>query len=266
MLKFPIERIVCLTEETVETIYLLKEEKKIVGVTGYAVRPKIVRNEKMRVGSFTSARIDKIIDLKPDIVLTFSDVQAELSKKLISEGLNVFCFNQRNVSEILSMIKILGQLLNCSKKSNYLVEKLEHNLIRIKSKSIKNRYKPKIYFEEWDDPLITGIRWVSELIEIAGGEDIFKIKSKNCKSKNRIVTFEEVIKKDPDIIISSWCGKKVNYKKIIERKNWKKIKAVKDNHIYEIKSPFILQPGPAALTDGINQIEKIISTWLKSKN
>ena len=263
MLKFPIERIVCLTEETVETIYLLNEQDKIVGVTGYAVRPTIVRKEKTRVSSFISAKIEKILALKPDIVFTFSDIQADVSKQLISQGLNVFCFNQRSIDEVFSMIRILGQLLDCSKKADYLVNDLKKNLEQIKSKSFQNKFKPRIYFEEWDDPLITGINWVSELIEVAGGEDIFSSLGKNSKAKNRVVTKEQVLNENPDIIISSWCGKKISFDKIICRKNWHKIKAVKNKQIYEIKSPIILQPGPAALTEGVKQIEKIINIWLR---
>ena len=181
MLKYPVERVICLSEETVEIIYLLGKEEKIVGVTGYAIRPKIVRSQKPRISSFISAKVDKILKLHPDIVLTFSDVQADLSKELISAGLNVLCFNQREIKEIYSMINIIGSLLCCSDEAKNLVSTLKENLSKITIRSSKNKRKPKIFFEEWDDPIITGIRWVSELIKIGGGIDIFDTKSRNFK-------------------------------------------------------------------------------------
>ncbi len=265
MLKYPLERVVCLSEETVEIIYLLGKEEKIVGVTGYAIRPKIVRIQKPRVSSFISAKVDKILKLNPDIVLTFSDVQANLSKELISAGLNVLCFNQREIKEIYSMIHIIGSLLCCSDQAISLVNNLKENLSKINIRAGKNKRKPKIFFEEWDDPIITGIRWVSELIKISGGIDIFDTKSRNFKSIDRVVNSQEIIENNPDIIVASWCGKKVNFDKIRNRERWYEINAIKNNHIYEIKSPIILQPGPAALTEGIKKIEDIISIWQNDK-
>ncbi len=258
-MKYPPERIVCLTEETVETLYLLGEEKRIVGVTGYAIRPSRVRKEKIRVSSFISAKIDKILALKPDLVLTFSDIQADISKNLIKEGLNVFCFNQRDVSGIIAMIETLGALLNCQKKSSELISKITSNII--KTRELQPRYKPSIYFEEWDDPLISGIGWVSDLIDIAGGVDIFSELSSKPDAKSRIISSKDVIKRNPEIILASWCGKMVKPEQIAARKGWNNIKAIQNQKIYEIKSSIILQPGPAALFDGLDAIVKIINNY-----
>ena len=258
MKKFPPERIVCLTEETVETIYLLGEENRIVGVTGYATRPKQVRNEKPRISSFISANIDKIIDLKPDLILAFSDIQSEIVSNLIKKGQSVLCFNQRDIEGIFNMIQTISNLLDIKQKGINLISKLKNNIYQIENK-YNNYSKLKVYFEEWNDPLITGLKWVSELINIAGGEDIFYKKSFNELAKDRIISEEDVIKGNPDIIIGSWCGKKVNFDQIRNRKGWNKVNAIKYDKIYEIKSPLILQPGPAALTDGLDQIVKILN-------
>ena len=259
MLNFPLKRLICLSEETVETIYLLGQEHKLVGVTGYAVRPSQVRKEKPRVSSFVSGNLEKIADLSPDLILTFSDVQAQLSKELISYGFNVLALNQRNISEILSMIKTLGTLLNCQRKASFLVRKLKK--IIVEHRSIEKSFKPRVYFEEWNEPFITGISWVSELVELAGGVDIFVDRSKMSKAEGRVVSSEEVVAANPDIILASWCGKKVNVDSIANRPGWKQMPAVKGNFIYEIKSPIILQPGPAVITDGLPAIHKIISNW-----
>ena len=258
MKKFPPERIVCLTEETVETIYLLGEEKRIVGVTGYATRPKQVRNEKPRISSFISANVDKIINLDPDLIFAFSDIQSEIVANLVKKGQSVLCFNQRDIQGILNMIQTICSLLDVKQKGVNLISKLNNKIFKIKNKY--NKYKRlKVYFEEWNDPLITGLKWVSELIDIAGGEDIFYTKSSNELAKDRIISDEDVIQKNPDIIIGSWCGKKVNFNQIRNRKGWDKIKAIKYDKIYEIKSPLILQPGPAAITDGLDEIVKILN-------
>jgi len=259
MLNFPPRRLVCLSEETVETIYLLEEEQKIVGVTGYAVRPPRVRKEKPRVGSFVSANIEKIKNLNPDLVLTFSDVQATLSKELISEGFNVIAFNQRTVSEIFAMIESLGALLNCPKKAFILVDRLKK--IAFATQSKVKLPKPKIYFEEWNEPLITGVSWVSDVIELAGGIDVFISKSKSSKAEGRVVSSQEVIEANPDIIIGSWCGKKVNFDMIKKRDGWEQIKAVSNGNIFEVKSPIILQPGPAVITHGLSELSKIVCSW-----
>ena len=258
MNNFPPQRIVCLTEETVELLYLLGEEDRIVGVTGYAVRPKIVRKQKPRISSFKSANIQKIIELKPDIVLAFSDIQSEIVANLVKKGQSVLCFNQRDIEGIFNMIQTICNLLDIKQKGINLISKLKKNIYQIKNK-YSNYNKLKVYFEEWNDPLITGLKWVSELINIAGGKDIFNTKSFNELAKDRIISEEEVIKKNPDIIIGSWCGKKVKFDQIRNRRGWDKINAIKYNKIYEIKSPLILQPGPAALTDGLDEIVKILN-------
>ena len=258
MNNFPPQRIVCLTEETVELLYLLGEEDRIVGVTGYAVRPKIVRKQKPRISSFKSANIQKIIELKPDIVLAFSDIQSEIDANLVKKGQSVLCFNQRDIEGIFNMIQTICNLLDIKQKGINLISKLKKNIYQIKNK-YSNYNKLKVYFEEWNDPLITGLKWVSELINIAGGEDIFYKKSLNELAKDRIISEEEVIKENPDIIIGSWCGKKVNFDQIRNRRGWNKINAIKYDKIYEIKSPLILQPGPAALTDGLDEIVKILN-------
>ena len=258
MNNFPPKRIVCLTEETVELLYLLGEDNRIVGVTGYAVRPKVVRKEKPKVSSFKSANIEKIIELKPDIILAFSDIQSEIVANLVKKGQSVLCFNQRDIKGIFNMIQTISNLLDIKQKGMNLISKLNDNIHLIKHKY--NKYnRLKVYFEEWNDPLITGLKWVSELINIAGGEDIFHTKSLNELAKDRIISEEDVIKANPDIIIGSWCGKKVNFNQIKNRKGWNKINAVKYDKIYEIKSPLILQPGPAALTDGLEEIVKILN-------
>ena len=259
MFNFPPNKIVCLSEETVETIYLLGEEKRIVGVTGFAVRPERVRKEKPRISSFISAKIDKIVELKPDLIFTFSDIQADISKQLISKGLNVFCFNHRDTNGILSMIKVIGAILDCNEKSINLYNKLSNIIKETRNKSPKIR--PKIYFEEWNDPLISGIQWVSELIDIAGGIDVFLKKSSNSLAVNRIISSEDVIAANPDIIIASWCGKKFNFESMCSRPGWGKINAIQNNKVFEIKSPLILQPGPAAITHGLEIISKIIQNF-----
>ena len=260
-MSFP-TRIVCLTEETAEILYDLGAEDLIVGISGYTVRPKRARKEKPKVSAFITAKIDKILDLKPDLVLGFSDLQSEICSTLINEGVNVLCFNQRSISEILNVIEFIGRIVNLQEKTEQYLKDINSNLdnIRLFSKNLKNN--PKVFFEEWDDPIITGIEWVSELVEIAGGIDIFKYHSSKPNAKDRIIkNSDEVVNANPDIIFASWCGKKLNKDKIINRNNWHMINAVKNNDIYEIKSPLILQPGPAALTDGLNEINKVISNW-----
>ena len=251
MRDFKPNRIVCLTEETVETLYLLGEQDRVVGVTGYAVRPPEVRKEKVRVGAFTSADIPKILSLNPDLVLTFSDLQADIAAELISKGIDVHAFNQRSVEGILSMISMIGSLVGASKKSEELISGYAEKLETLRK---KEREVIKVYIEEWDEPMISGILWFSELVQIAGGVDVFSDKSKNTDAKSRILEPEEVIKANPDVIIASWCGKKVRKEKIAARRNWKSIPAVKNDLIFEIKSPLILQPGPAALGPGLDQI------------
>jgi iron complex transport system substrate-binding protein len=248
---FPPERIICLTEETVETLYLLGEESRIVGISGYVVRPPRARREKPRVSAFTSADIPKILDLKPDLVLTFSDLQADIAAALIRAHVEVHAFNQRSITQILDMIRTLGALVGAADRADRLAGEL--------AATVGFARKPKVYFEEWDEPMISGIGWVSELIEAAGGVDVFADRA-SCKSaKDRIVTAEEVIRNEPDIIIGSWCGKKFRPEKLANRPGFDHIPAVKYGALYEIKSPLILQPGPAALTDGLAELQRIIA-------
>ena len=258
MRKFPPERIVCLTEETVETLYLLGEEARIVGVSGYAVRPPQVRKEKPRVAAFTSADIPKILALEPDIVLTFSDLQASIVAELITLGVTVMAYNHRDIAGILAMIRHLGALVGATAQAEALAKGYERRLTQIAEKSYQ-KTPPSVYFEEWDEPMITGIKWVSELVEIAGGRDIFPQQAMQKAAKDRFVTSEQVIKAAPNIILASWCGKKVRPEKIASRPGWQDIPAVKNQQIAEIKSALILQPGPAALTDGLDAIKEILS-------
>ena len=249
---FPPRRLVCLTEETVETLYLMGEEDRIVGVSGYAVRPARVRREKPRVSAFTSANIGKITALKPDLVLAFSDLQADIAAALGRAGVAVHLFNQRDVAGIFATIRMVGALIGEPAKGEALAVRLERRIAEVAARAPALR--PRVYFEEWDDPIITGIGWVSELIEIAGGIDCFAHLRTGQAAKDRIITAGDVIAARPDVIIASWCGKKVAPDKIRGRLGWDAIPAVANNRIVEIKSPLILQPGPAALTDGLDAL------------
>jgi len=257
MKEFPPRRIVCLTEETVETLYMLGEDARIVGVSGYAVRPPQVRREKPRVSAFTSANIEKILALQPDLVLTFSDLQADIAAALIKAGIAVHAFNHRDVAGILAMVRTVGALVGCSTRAEALADDLSRRITKISSFGRTSR--PKVYFEEWDEPMISGIGWVSELIGIAGGIDVFAHLRTEQAAKDRIVGPDAVIAAAPDVILASWCGKKVVPEKIAARPGWNGIPAVKNNRIVEIKSPLILQPGPAALTDGLDAI--VAALW-----
>ena len=242
-----------MTEETVETLYLLGQEHRIVGVSGYAVRPKRVRQEKPRVSAFTSADIPKILALEPDLVLTFSDLQADIVAELIRAGVTVMAYNQRDIAGILAMIRQLGATVGAGPQAMRLADGFERRLDDIASRS-QTRDRLRVYFEEWDDPMISGIKWVSELVEIAGGQDVFPEHANAAAAMDRIVTSEQVIAAAPDVILASWCGKKVRPEKICARAGWDAIPAVKSGRITEIKSPLILQPGPAALSDGLDAI------------
>ncbi len=251
------ERIVCLTEETTETLYLLGEERRIVGISGYTVRPARARREKPRVSAFLSAKNEKILALRPDLVIGFSDLQADIARDLAKAGLNVLLFNQRSVQEILDMILALASLVGAAQKGLDLVGKLEGNLQAIRKGAPAER--PRVYFEEWDEPMISGIRWVSELVEIAGGEDVFRERSFSQAASGRIIADpDEVVRQKPDIIIGSWCGKKFRPERVAARPGWDAVPAVRDARLYEIKSSEILQPGPAALTDGVQRIAEIL--------
>ena len=251
---FPSERIVCLTEGTVETLYLLGEQDRIVGVTGYAVRPPQVRREKPRVGAFTTADVGKIAALKPGLVPAFSDLQAPIAADLARAGLAVHVFNQRSVAGILAMVRTLGALVDCTPKADALALSLHQRLTTIEARYAGKQQRPRVFFEEWDDPLISAIGWVSELIEIAGGEDVFASLRKQQAASGRVVSANSVIDAKPDVIIASWCGKKVRPQRISDRPGWRAIPAVEQGRIVEIKSPLILQPGPAALTDGLDAL------------
>ncbi|HEX3113839.1 MAG TPA: cobalamin-binding protein [Bradyrhizobium sp.] len=253
MRQFPPRRIVCLTEETVETLYLLGEEDRIVGVSGYAVRPPRVRREKPRVSAFISADIPKILALEPDLVLAFSDLQADIVADLVRSGVAIHVFNQRDVAGILVMIRTLGALVGAAERADQLAAGFEARLEKIAS-TPRPSGRPRVYFEEWDDPLISGIGWVSELIEIAGGEDILPGLRFRQAAKDRIILPGVVRAAAPEVILASWCGKKVVPDRIRKRPGWSEIPAVRNNRIVEIKSPLILQPGPAALTDGLDAI------------
>lgn len=264
MRNFPPRRIVCLTEETVETLYLLGEDARIVGVSGYAVRPPQVRREKPRVSAFLSADIGKILALEPDLVLTFSDLQAAIVADLVKAGVAVHAFNQRDIAGIFAMIRTLGGLIGESEKSEALCHSLRRRLDEARSRSAILPSRPRVYFEEWDEPMISGIGWVSELIEIAGGIDIFSALAGKKSAPERIVTNAQVIKAAPDIIIGSWCGKKFVPAHVSKRPGYENIPAVAKGFLREIKSPLILQPGPAALTDGLSAIEQIVREWSTS--
>lgn len=254
---FPFERIVCLTEETTETLYLLGEERRIVGISGYTVRPARARKEKPRVSAFISADVPKILALEPDLVLTFSDLQADIVAELIRKGVTVHAFNQRTVAEILDMIRTLGALVGIPQRAAQLAAQLHGNVEGVRERCVR-RKAPKVYFEEWDDPMISGIAWVSELIEAAGGKDIFAHLAGRKSARERIVSPEDVIAHAPDIVIGSWCGKKFSAQKLAARPGFDAIPAVKNGRLHEIKSPLILQPGPAALTDGLAALSDII--------
>jgi iron complex transport system substrate-binding protein len=257
------ERIVCLTEETTETLYLLGEERRIVGISGYTVRPPRARREKPRVSAFLSARIEKIVELRPDLVLGFSDLQADIARDLAKAGLNIMIFNQRSVDEILSMILTLSSLVGAAEKGAALVRQLEGNLSEIGQAGKAFPRRPRVYFEEWDEPMISGIRWVSELVEIAGGEDVFPELSRSQAASGRIVQDpNEVIRRKPDVILGSWCGKKFRPERVAARPGWHEVPAVKESQLFEIKSADILQPGPAALTDGVRRIHQILRDFL----
>jgi len=260
---FPPERIVCLTEETVETLYLLGEDRRIAGVSGYAVRPPRVRREKPRVSAFISADVPKILALDPDLVLTFSDLQADITAELVRNGIAVHAFNQRDVNGILAMVRTLGALVGVSAKADEMARSLERRVTAARERAAQLTRRPRIYFEEWDEPMISGIGWVSELVEAAGGIDVFRELAANKSAKERIVAAEQVIAARPDIVIGSWCGKKFQPAKFAARPGFDAIPAVRDGFLREIKSPLILQPGPAALTDGLDALEAIIAEWAR---
>jgi iron complex transport system substrate-binding protein len=262
---FPPSRIVCLTEETVETLYLLGEQARIVGVSGYAVRPPQVRREKPRVSAFISADVPKIVALKPDLVLAFSDLQADIVAELIRANVAVHAFNQRDVAGIFAMIRTLGALVGAAEKVEALARRLAARVDAVHERSLRLPRRPRVYFEEWDDPMISGLGWVSELIAAAGGIDVFPEASARKNAKDRIVSGADVIAARPDIIIGSWCGKKFVPAKVAARPGFAQVPAVATGWLREIKSTLILQPGPAALTDGLDALAGIITEWVESR-
>ncbi len=256
------QRIICLTEEPTEVLYALGEDERIVGISGFTVRPARARKEKPKVSAFISAKIDEILALKPDFVIGFSDIQAEIAKTLIAQGVEVWISNHRSVDGIIDYVRRLGALVGVAQRGNDYADKLRRGLDSIAEQADKLTVRPRVYFEEWDEPRISGIEWVAQLIRIAGGEDIFPELAEQSLAKHRILADDTgIIDADPQIIIGSWCGKKFRADKVAARQGWQSIAAVRDRHLYEIKSPNILQPGPAALTDGVAQIAQIIQRW-----
>jgi iron complex transport system substrate-binding protein len=256
-MKYP-SRIVCLTEETTETLYLLGEGDRVVGVSGYTVRPPEARL-KPKVSAFISARFDTIAALDPDLVLAFSDLQADLGAELVRRGIAVFTFNQRSVADILQMIRMLGGIVGRADKAEALAETLAAELERIRTSAAQFPRRLRTFFEEWDEPLISGIRWVEELVEIAGGAPIFPELRDAALAKDRIVDPSEVARRDPEVIFASWCGKRMRKQTIVSRTGWDHTSAVREDRIFEVKSTYILQPGPASLTEGVRQVHQILS-------
>jgi len=256
------QRIVCLTEETTEWLYLLGQERRIVGISGYTVRPRRAREEKPRVSAFLSAKIDRILALQPDCVFGFSDLQADIAAELIRHGVQVTVFNQRSVSEILSMLYQVAAMVGQAEQGLQRIAALQAQLAQIGAAARALPRRPRVYFEEWDEPPISAIRWVSELIGIAGGEDLFPELAAQPMGKQRIIADPlEIVRRNPDIIIGSWCGKKFRPEKVAARPGWQDVNAVRHGQLFEIKSADILQPGPAALTDGVAQLHRLIMAW-----
>jgi iron complex transport system substrate-binding protein len=263
---FPVgpQRIVCLTEETTEWLYLLGQEARIVGISGYTVRPARARAEKPRVSAFLSAKIDKILELKPDCVFGFSDLQADIAAELIRKGIQVTVFNQRSVPEILSMMAQVAAMVGQVELGQSLTAGICQKLQDIEDAASRLARRPRVFFEEWDVPHISAIRWVSELIGIAGGDDCFPELAVQSMGRDRIIADGgEIVRRNPDIIIGSWCGKKFRAEKVAARAGWDQVNAVKNQQLFEIKSADILQPGPAALTDGVAQLHEIVMNWAK---
>ena len=258
---FP-ERIVCLTEEPTEVLYALGEEHRIVGISGFTVRPSRARQEKPRISAFTSAKIDRILELKPDLVIGFSDLQADIAQTLIKHGVEVWISNHRSVPQILAYVRRLGAMVGADIRAQAYAAELQAGLDRVATLAARLPRRPRVYFEEWDDPAISGIRWVSELISIAGGDDIFPERAQAAMARDRIVADPtEVVRANPDIIVGSWCGKKFRPEQVAARAGWQNTSAVRDGEVHEVKSPLILQPGPAALTDGLEALHRIIAHW-----
>jgi len=252
------KRIVCLTEETTEWLYLLGEQERIVGISAYTCRPPEAKEEKPVVSAYIGGSVQKIKALQPDLVIGFSDVQADLAQDLIKENLQVLITNQRSIAEILGTLQLVGRLVGAEQKADALVEQYRQRIEHIRAERAQRGFRPKVYFEEWDEPMISAIHWVSELIEIAGGENIFADRAEGQASKERHVSKKEVIERAPDIFIGCWCGKPLERKAVLERKGFAKIPAIREHRMYEMDPAIILQPGPACLTDGLDELCRII--------
>ncbi|MBE5314357.1 MAG: ABC transporter substrate-binding protein [Xanthomonadales bacterium] len=260
-------RIVCLTEEPTETLYLLGEQDRIVGISGFTVRPKEARRDKPKVSAFTSAKVEAILALKPDLAIGFSDIQADIAAELIRRGVEVWIANHRSVAEILDYVRRLGALVGAAARADALADRLAAGLDAITETAAKLPVRPRVYFEEWDEPRISGIRWVSELIGIAGGDDIFPELAAESLAKQRILASDDaIIERAPEIVFGSWCGKKFRPEQVAARPGWDSVPAVRDGFLVEIKSPLILQPGPAALTDGVAELARHIQRWSHHQN
>lgn len=260
------QRIVCLTEEPTETLYLLGEQDRIVGISGFTVRPPQARKEKPKVSAFTSAKIGEILKLKPDFVVGFSDIQAEIAAELIKHGVEVWISNHRSVEGILDYVRRLGALVGAGERANALAGELERRLDAARERAARLPRRPKVYFEEWDSPQITGIGWVSELVGIAGGDDVFPERAAMPLARDRILADpQEAARRAPELILGSWCGKKFRPEQVAAREGWSEVPAVRDGELHELKSPIILQPGPAALTAGIDELSRIIQGWAQRR-
>jgi iron complex transport system substrate-binding protein len=255
-------RIICLTEEPTEVLYALGEQDRIVGISGFTVRPARARREKPRVSAFTSAKVDRILELKPDFVIGFSDIQADIAQALIKRGVEVWISNHRSIDGILGYVRRLGALVGAATQAERYAQQLEAHIDRVREAADLLPRRPRVYFEEWDEPLITGIRWVSELIAVAGGDDVFPERALCPLAKDRILgDAGEVVNRAPDVILGSWCGKRFRPSRVAARAGWAEVPAVRDGELHEIKSPLILQPGPAALTDGLDAIHRVLKQW-----
>jgi iron complex transport system substrate-binding protein len=262
------QRIVCLTEETTEWLYLLGQEQRIVGISGYTVRPRRARDEKPKVSAFLNAKIDKILDLQPDCVFGFSDLQADIASALIRAGVQVTVFNQRSMEEIFSMLFQVAAMVGCADDGLARIAAMRKRLDAIRADAgervATGQRRPKVYFEEWNEPHVSGSRWVSELLGIAGGDDIFPELAVQSLGKHRIIgDGAQIVARAPDIVMGSWCGKKFWPEKVAARSGWQNVPAVRNGQLFEIKSADILQPGPAALTDGVEQMHRIVTEWMK---
>lgn len=256
------ERIVCLTEEPTEVLYALGEERRIVGISGFTVRPPRARREKPKVSSFLTAKVDAILDLKPDLAIGFSDLQADIARELVKRGIEVWIANHRSVAEILGYVRRLGALVGAGPRAEAYAAELSAHVESVRAAAAGLPRRPRVYFEEWDEPPITGIRWVCELVRIAGGDDVFPERSLMPLGKDRILEDGlEAARREPDIVFGSWCGKKFRPEKVRARPGWENVPAVRTGHLFEIKSPEILQPGPAALTDGLDALHRAIAAW-----